>query len=273
MKIKTFFYKHPVFRYETFVEFMKTRGIKDSNTCRKSLQYHINAKNIVNIKKGLYGALNPMTDTPESYYVDPYLIAGTVTNDAVLAYHTALEIHDLAYTTFEAFTYLTHHKLKEFVHQGQKYKAFLHPAELLKRSKEHFAIEVISRSGLELKVTSLERTIVDIIDRPELGGGWEEIWRSLEHLVTFNINKLIEYVLLLDNATTIAKAGFFLEKLPELYGVRKETIDELTKYTPKQPCYLERSKQEKGKLIKKWNLIVPEQVLNQTWEERYATNN
>ena len=68
------------------------------------------------------------------------------------------------------------------------------------------------RSGSEMRVTGLERTLVDVLDRPDLTGSWEEIWRSLESLEFFDIEQVIEYVLLLENATTAAKVGFFLER-------------------------------------------------------------
>ena len=42
---------------------------------------------------------------------------------------------------------------------------------------------------------------------------------------------------------------------------------DLEKNIPKHKHYLERSKQTPGKLIKRWNLIVPEKVLSQQWEE------
>ena len=49
--------------------------------------------------------------------------------------------------------------------------------------------------------TSLERTLVDVLDRPDLTGSWEEIWRSLESIEFFDIEQIVEYVLLLENAT------------------------------------------------------------------------
>ena len=44
---------------------------------------------------------------------------------------------------------------------------------------------------MTIKITSLERSIVDILDRPDLGGGWEEVWRSLDNVTLFDVNKII----------------------------------------------------------------------------------
>ena len=59
---------------------------------------------------------------------------------------------------------------------------------------------------------SLERTLVDVMDRPHLSGSWEEIWRSLEMIKHINIDNVIEYALLLNNSTTIAKVGYYIEQ-------------------------------------------------------------
>ena len=34
---------------------------------------------------------------------------------------------------------------------------------------------------------------MDVLDRPDLGGGWEEIWHSLGTVEFFNLNQVIEY--------------------------------------------------------------------------------
>ena len=75
-----------------------------------------------------------------------------------------------------------------------------------------FGVTGHNRSGVQLRVTNHERTLVDVLDRPDLTGSWEEIWRSLESVEFFSLDQVIEYTRLLENATTAAKVGFFLEQ-------------------------------------------------------------
>ena len=49
----------------------------------------------------------------------------------------------------------------------------------------------VDRAGLAVRVTSLERTLVDVLDRTDLSGGWEEIWRSLEMVEFFDLDVVI----------------------------------------------------------------------------------
>ena len=61
-------------------------------------------------------------------------------------------------------------------------------------------------------MTTLERTLVDVLDMPRHGGGWEEIWHSLESVEFFDVDAVTDYALKLGSAVTVAKVGFFLEQ-------------------------------------------------------------
>ncbi len=61
-------------------------------------------------------------------------------------------------------------------------------------------------------MTSLERTLVDVLVRPDLGGGWEEVWCSLESAEYFDLEQVTDYTLKLRSAAAVAKVGFFLEQ-------------------------------------------------------------
>ena len=73
----------------------------------------------------------------------------------------------------------------------------------------------VPHAGEQARVTTLERTLADVLDKPDKSGGWEEIWRSLEMAEFFDLD--------------VIRAA--------------------------------------GRLISRWNLIVPESVLDLCWEE------
>lgn len=102
-------------------------------------------------------------------------------------------------------------------------------------------------------------------------GGWEEIWRSLNNVTQLNTKRLIEYTLLLNNATTIAKVGYFLEQRPSYFTLKKTHLEKLLARIPKQPHYMSRESGE-GKYIQKWQLIMPLTIINRTWEEPDVEN-
>ena len=269
MKVKQFFETHPVFRYEEFAGFMASLGTHRPESWRQQLSYHQKAGHLIHIRKFLY-AVKPMLS--QEPWIDPYLIASKATVDGILAYHTALELYGVAYTTFSEFTYLTSQQKLAFTHEGQRFRAIVQPKALVVSGHTNYGVNTISRGSMSIKLTSLERSIVDVLDRPDLGGGWEEIWRSLEYITQLDPNKVIDYALLLKNSTTVAKVGYFLEQRPTHLAVDQKTIEKLLPYAPKQPHYMNRDRQGEGKYIEKWRLIVPLEIINRTWEEPDAEN-
>jgi len=49
--------------------------------------------------------------------------------------------------------------------------------------------------------------------------------------------------------------------------VEDHHLDRLRERRPRRPMYLERGKREPGKLLSRWNLVVPERVLSRAWAE------
>ena len=109
--------------------------------------------------------------------------------------------------------------------------------------------------------------MVDVLDRPHFSGGWEEVWRSLESVEFFDLDKVVEYTLLLDNATTASKVGVFLEEHREELMVDELYIRTLRERRPKRPHYLDRNRRVPGILMSDWNLIVPAEVAERSWAE------
>lgn len=266
MKIKSFFEANPIFRFEDFAAYMQSRGSSRPASWKQQLSYYHKAGVLVHVRKFLY-AVKPASVEVKNYWIDPYLIAGMASSDSILAYHTALEYWGLAYTSFGEFTFLTHSPSRSFIYKEQRFRPVLFPKALVKQNNIDYSVETVKRQGVTLKVTSIERTIVDILDRSDLAGGWEEVWRSLDNISQIDIKKLIKYTLMLENATVAAKVGYFLEQRPPHLAIDQKYIKKLLQYIPKQPHYMNRNRHGKGQYIKKWQLIVPIEIIKRKWEE------
>lgn len=268
MNTHEFFAQSPVFTHDEFKKYLTAQGTTNPLTQQAILAYHLKKDHIVRIRRGFFASVPPFSQVSASTFpVDPYLIAGRITHDAVLAYHTALDFHGVSYSTYQQFTFLSQVKIRPFTFQQANYHYLPFPQNLLNNNNSDFDVHIVNREGLDIKVTGLERTMVDALDRPDYAGGWEEIWRSVAHIPILNIDKMIEYAFLLANSTTIAKLGFFLEQHQQQFVIDEQQFNLLQEKKPHSAHYLERVKREPGKLVKRWNLIVPTAILKQNWEE------
>lgn len=287
MRHELFFLKHAVFSGEDFLRYLENAGRtadqadrgaevdKALRVANKStpkgrrkeslLAYHLKTGRILRVRRDIYATV-PKGESPEHFLADPFLIASKLAEGAVLSHHTALDVHGRGHSFTGRFTYQARKPARPLAFQSNSYLGVKFPKVLVDAGKELVETEVLDRQGQSLRVTTLERTLVDALDRLDLSGGWEEVWRSLETVEYFKLDKVVSYTLLLDNATVAAKVGFFLEKRRESLFVTEDHLAPLRDHRPKQPHYLERSRRE-GVLVKTWNLMVPEFILEKTWGE------
>ena len=266
MKLNAFFSKHSVFTLQELDQFLEKEGTGNKGTRKNLLAHHRKRGRILPVRRGLYAVI-PHGASAEAFPVDPYLLAAKMVNDAVLGYHTALEFHGKAHSVFEWFYYMSNRPSVRLRFRSYEFRCVLFPQRLLVKGMQLFGAKKTERAGVDIMVTSLERTLVDVLDRPDLGGSWEEIWRSLESVEFFDLDEVVEYATLLQNATTTAKVGFFLEEHRDTLMVEDLHLDALRALRPRQPHYLNRAHRKDGVFVPAWNLVVPAAVLERSWAE------
>ena len=265
MSFDGFFKKHPLFHHEELAEYLQSLGDFNQNTLKAALQYHLAKKHLARIRRGYYLVTNDYL-TGIHIESDYLLIAGRMAHDAVISYHTAMEFHALAYSVGSIVYFNSDDRIGYLVCEYGQYQQLAHPG-LLKPNNVFLETKLHDRMGMDIRVTTVERTLVDCLYRPELSGGWEEIWRSFESIYFLDIERVIRYALQLANSTTIAKLGFFLEQHQEQFSVKEQQLNHLVRYRPKSRHYMEKHYKGPVKNLQRWNLIVPLAVISKIWEE------
>ncbi len=256
-----FFVTHPVFRRDEYVAFLDENGGSTGPSSVSSLlRFHANKGHIVKIRRGLYGVI-PVGADLKRFRVDRALVGGRAWSDGALAFHTALELHGYAQSVFEQVHVLCPESRRGFMFQGTEFVPCKQPTALLDSGHSRTEVRTTERRGLEIDVTSLERTIVDCLAAPEYGGGWEEIARSLSSIPYVDVDALVSYALLLDNATTVAKVGLLLELQTDAWFVEDSQLERLEQAAPSSPRYAGR--EQASTFVPRWNLMAPDIVLEQ----------
>lgn len=261
-----FLFKNPIFSTAQVRHFLSENGTTGNRAAEAWLAYYQKNARIVRIKQGLYATV-PQDAEFDTFVPDAFLLASRITEDSVLVYHTALEFHGRAYSVHRRLTYQTLSPPRLFSFRNWQFQPVRVPRSLQRKGKADFGVITANRNGVKISVASLERTLVDVLHRPVYSGSWEEIWRSLESIEFFDLEQVLEYALLLENATTAAKVGFFLEQHSKELLVADKHLATLRSLRPKQPHYLARGKKANGKWVKDWNLVIPDEILNRSWAE------
>ena len=265
MRHEAFFRGHPVFTGDEFAEHLSSGGHSGPRTKESILAYHTRTGRIVRIRRGLYAVAPPGTDG-DSFPIDPYLVASRLTRDSVLTHHTALQFHGRAYTVWQQFTYQATRPAAPLRFRSNDFRGTKFPTALVSRDAQMHDVLTLVRANVSLRVASLERTMVDVMNSPAYSGGWEEVWRSLESVEFFDLDRVVEYALLLNNSTTVARVGFFLEQHRDALMVDEAHLSMLRRHRPRRTHYLDRARRG-GRLVPEWNLVVPHDVMERSWAE------
>lgn len=266
MTIEQFFYEHPVFRHEEFAQFKSTYYSTNPTSIKGALAYYAKIGRIKPIRRKLYVVVPP-NQSADSVLIDPYLVAGKVTEDAIIGYHSALELLGVAYSSFGQLTYITLQKSKPFDFDAHWYQPVSVPLALQKKQAADIYVDTVNRQGIDIRVTSAARTFVDVLDRVNFCGGWEEVYRSISNLAVLNIDQIIEYCLMLDNARLNAKVGYLLSQRQGAFVVTEQQLTPLLARKPKVAQYIPGVAGEQYQLVALWNIYLPLSVINQLWEE------
>lgn len=264
MRSHDFFDSHAVFTHAEFVSAHTATG-RSTHTSNALLSRHLTAGRLLRVRRGVYATV-PRAADPGKAVVDPYLVATRLADDAVVAYHAALQFHGRAYSVLRRFHYLTRGRARPLSFRGSEFVPVRAARALRNLPDLGGGILEQPHAGGMVRVTTLERALVDVFDAPDKGGGWEEIWRSLGAVEFLDLDAVIGYARKLGSAVTAARVGFFLDQHREPLMVEQAHLDGLRELRPKGPRYFDPRRQP-GRFVRAWNLVVPEPILARAWEE------
>ena len=260
-----FFDSTPVFTRAEFEAARAATAKRSPRTTDSLLRRYVADGRLVRVRGGVY-AVVPRGADAAAAPVDPYLVATKLSSDATLGYHAALQFWGKAYSVWQRFHFLTESSTRAFEFRGLEFVPVKVPIPLRGLPAADLQVTEQRHGGGTVRVTTLERTLVDVLDAPANAGGWEEIWRSLEMIEFFDLDAVILYTSKRGSALTAARVGFFLDQHRETLMVEERHLERLRKLRPRQPRYLD-ARRKPGKLVASWNLIVPDEVLDRTWAE------
>lgn len=187
---------------------------------------------------------------------DPYLIAAAASRDAVIVYHSALEVHGLAHTPSKRVQYSTKKAISSFAYRDFEYRRYSPPKTAEADLVSVQSTTLVRRPGGVVRVTTRERTLVDCLNRTALAGGLEEALRSLAGIPYVDASNVLAYLKELASTTTVARTGWFLEQRAREWYVSNDALEQMRTMLGKGPYYLSQAN-EPGNWEREWRMYLP----------------
>src|ERR671919_1361231 len=252
-----FLAQHAVFTLADLETAMRPR----TNTGLRSwVKYRLRTGAMVQVERGVYAAV-PSGADPRSFTPDPFVAAAAVRDDAVFAYHAALQVLGAAYSVHRTLTVLTSRRRRPLQVGDTRVEFLPHPASLERRKATRLGVLKLRYRGRLLATTGRERTLVDGFRKPSLLGGLEELLQSAAGFPSLDFLLLRQILQAYNQRALWAAVGWFLECHRRTFRVLDGFLDEAALHRPVSPHYLPRRQRgQGGRYVSRWNLVLPEEL-------------
>jgi predicted transcriptional regulator of viral defense system len=232
--------KYPVF---SIADVKKLTG--NEKTAYSQLDRLMKKGLVKKIRKNIYSPINPTTG---QIVATCYQIACVITDTAYISHHSAFEYYGLANQIFYEVYVSSETKFNhfEFDHVTYKYVA--------SRMKEGI-LEAKNTTGV--RITDLERTVVDSIRDFNKIGGFEELLNCLEGIQYLDKTMVKQYLDIYNIQGLYQKVGYILEYYRKEMQLSKDFIDYCKGKIGRSIRYLVSETNGDSYYNNEWGLMVP----------------
>ncbi|HEY5561988.1 MAG TPA: type IV toxin-antitoxin system AbiEi family antitoxin [Clostridiaceae bacterium] len=204
------------------------------------------------IRNNIYSCINPATG---QVIASRYQIACASSSSAYISHHTAFEYYGLANQVYYEVYVSSVTRFRDFEFENVSYKYVA--------SKMDDGV-IVPKNSDGIRVTDLERTVIDSVKNFEKIAGFEELINCLSAVHYLNEEKLIVYLDSYNIQALYQKTGFLLEYYMHEKQLSKAFIDYCKNKIGKSTRYLFKEVMNESAYNREWKLVVPAGLFNIT---------
>lgn len=200
---------------------------------------------IERVRRDLYAVISMETEQP---IPSRFQIASRISADAYVSHHSAFEFYGYANQVFYDVYFGTAKKVRPFNYDGLNYQPVIWRGN-----------EGIEKTNNGVRVTSLERTVIDSIADFTRIGGLEELLRCLALIPSLDEKKLLEVLAKYGRRHLYQKAGYVLEAYKEELSLSDAFFEKCAAGVSASKTYL-FDRQDDFVFYEKWMLYAPKEL-------------
>ncbi len=197
---------------------------------------------IERIKQDLYAVVSLETSLP---IPSRYQIASHVADDSYVSYHSAFEYYGYANQVFYDMYVSTGKRVHPFSYDGINYHIVVSKGKV-----------GVTEPGNDIRVTSIERTVIDSIEDFEKIGGLEELLHCISMIPSLSSDKLLEALDIYRYGKLYQKTGYLLENFREDLTIPESFFEECEKHISESKAYFSEDRKD-FVFYKRWKLYAP----------------
>lgn len=200
---------------------------------------------IKKVRSNLYVCINPTTQTA---FASKYQIGSSIRDDAFISHKSALEYYGLLNQVSQVCYVSTSSRFATFDFEGISYKHVT--------SKSMKGVVTPPYSNM-IKITGVEKTIIDAIQTLDYLIGIEELIECLMIAPKLDESKLLEYLEEYNIQALYQKTGYLLTLLNDTSKLSDEFYKRVKQKIRKGVVYLTEEAKKKGVYNKTYQIVVP----------------
>lgn len=209
---------------------------------------------LTQLRRGLYA------QTALLGSLDPYAVAACLCTDSIIGYVAAINFHLFPDADTDYLHVITRERLGKTELRKVTYRGIAPPRSLHDEKDYGGSVMRTERQGVKVVISSLERAVVDCLDRADLFE-FPELLRLWPTLSRFDVNEAIRYAVRLGNRVAIGRLGVMLESHPH-HRPNTPAVFQLSALRPATPAPFDPRDRSKGQyLYSRWNIMVPDALL------------
>ncbi|MFH5835192.1 type IV toxin-antitoxin system AbiEi family antitoxin [Proteiniclasticum sp. C24MP] len=200
------------------------------------------------VRKNIYSVVNPAT---AQLVATRYQIACAITDTAYISHHSAFEYYGLANQVFNEIYVSSETKFNHFEYNHITYKY------IASRMSEGVSD---AKNTTGVRITDMERTVIDSIRDFNKIGGFEELLNCLQGIHYLNEKRLKRYLDIYNTQGLYQRAGYLLDRYKNEMQLSNEFIEYCKGKIGKSRRYLVSDTKDDSFYNSEWELMIPEKL-------------
>jgi len=235
--------KTPVFTVEDV-----NKNYNNMDSARSAIKRLMKEKMVAKIRNNMYTCISGETGAP---IANRFQIASKITPTSYVSHHTAMEYYGITDQVYYDVYVASETSFREFEFDGYTYHFVA--------TKDMEGVETPALSG-GIRITNLERTLVDSIKDMDKIAGIEEVIQDITGIKRMQEKRVLKYLDLLSNQFLYQKMGFLLSEHKDQMGLSEGFFEICKSQIGKSKRYITKD-MSGGHYIDEWKLVVPDNIL------------